>query len=151
MATLDDEPVCRDFELGANHAHLKGALKHPVKVMVLDGKTVVSERVVLGKRNEKDPASVLVVQNKNQTFTIRFAQCSNEFAPQPVDAVVEKESKRGDGHTSYQCGDTKVYKETTVDVKKGKPETRRVPWHAPPESQCLTGDPKAAPTGTVSP
>ena len=150
-ATLDGEPVCPDFELRGTHSKRKGALKHPVKVTVLDGKTTVSERVALGKRNASDPASVLVVQDENETYTVRFAQCGNEFAPQPLDAVVEKEARLRDDHTSYECGEGKLFKEIAVVVKKGKPATRRIPWQSPPEAACLTGDGAPAPVGTATP
>jgi len=136
-ATLDGEPVCADFEVGTTKTKLKGALKRPVKVTVLDGKTTVSERVVLGKRKKDDTAGVLVVQDENETYTVRFAQCSNEFAPQPIDASVGKDAKRRDDFTSYECGDAAVYKEVQVDVKAGKPESRVIAWQPPPEPGCL--------------
>ncbi|MBM4360703.1 MAG: hypothetical protein FJ096_21560 [Deltaproteobacteria bacterium] len=139
-AKIDGEPVCADFELGATRTKLKGALKRPVKVTVLDGKTVLSERVVLGKRAASDPASVLVVQDESETYTIRFAQCANEFAPQPLGASVDKDTKRRDDHTMYDCGDATVYKELQVEVKSGKPETRVVAWQAPPDAACLGAD-----------
>jgi hypothetical protein len=146
-AKVEGEPLCLDFELGAARTKLKGALKRPVKVTVLDGKTVVSERVMLGKRAATDPASVLVVQDENETYTVRFAQCANEFAPQPLGASVDKDAKRRDDHTTYDCGDAVVYKELQLEVKSGKPETRVILWQAPPEATCLGAEsPSAAPT-----
>lgn len=136
-ATLDGEPVCSDFEVGAAKSKLKGALRRPVKVTVLDGKTTVSERIVLGKRSEGDLASVLVVQDENETYTVRFAQCGNDFAPQPIATSVDKDAKRRDDFTTYDCGDAAVYKEIQVEVKAGKPETRVISWQTPPETACL--------------
>ena len=136
-ATLEGEPVCVDFELGAAQTKLKGALQYPVKITVLDGKTTVSERIALGKRTAADPASVLVVQDENETYAVKFAQCANAFAPQPLSAVSEKDPKRRDDRTNYECGDAKVYKEISVEVRKGQPKTRVIPWKAPPESRCV--------------
>lgn len=150
-ARIDGEPVCQDFELGAAKTKLKGALKRPVKVTVLDGKTVLSERVVLGRRLSSDPASVLVVQDESETYTVRFAQCGNEFAPQPLDATAEKEPTRRDDRTSYECGDSVVYKEVPVTVAAGKPDTRVIPWQAPPEASCLGNTAAPAPASSAAP
>jgi hypothetical protein len=144
-ATLDGEPVCADFEVGAAKAPLKGALRKPVKVTVLDGKTTVSERIVLGKRTPNDAASVLVVQDENETYSVRFAQCGNDFAPQPIGASVDKDAKRREDFTSYDCGDAAVYKEIPLEVKAGKPDSRVIPWQAPPEPACLGSVAPASP------
>jgi hypothetical protein len=154
-ATIDGEPLCADFELGAARTPFKGALKNPVKVTVLDGKTVVSERVVLGKRHDSDPNAIVVVQDTNETYTIRFAQCENAFAAQPVAATANKprdnkdEPKRQDDRTAYECGDSKVYKEIQLEVKRGKKETRVIPWQPPPDAECLTSRVPTAPAASA--
>ncbi len=150
-ATVEGEPVCADFELGAARTPFKGALRKPVKITVLDGKTQISERVELGKRTAADKPGVLVVQDANETYTVRFAQCENEFAPQPVGDKEPKEPKdpkrdpseraggtHADDRTHYACGDAKTYKEIEIKVRSGHPETRVVPWQAPPDAECLT-------------
>lgn len=135
--------MCPDFALGSS-ATLKGALRRPVKITVLDGKTVISERVVLGKRLATDPASLLIVQDENETFTVRFAQCGNDFAPQPIEKTGDKDARRREDFTSYDCGDAAVYQELALDVKKGSPGSRVVPWQAPPATECLGAVPPDA-------
>src|SRR5689334_18656465 len=113
-ATVEGEPVCADLDVGAAHTRFKGALRQPVKITVLDGRTQISERVDLGERDAADKGGVLVVQDSNATYTVRFAQCENEFAPQLVSGEkAEKDPKRkdeprsdkGDDRTHYSCGD----------------------------------------------
>ncbi len=139
-ATIDGEPVCPDFELGASHTKFKGALRHPVKISVYDGKTMLSERVALGKRSDSDKPGVLVVQDANDTYKVRFVQCPNEFAAHPIDAAADREQKQQkqrDDRTSYTCGEAEPYKQIDVTVRTGHPETRVIPWQAPPNPECL--------------
>jgi hypothetical protein len=155
-ATIEGEPVCYDFELGSARTQFKGALRKPVKITVLSGKTQISERVDLGKRSPSDKPGVLVVQDANETYTVRFAQCENEFAPQPVTGEKREPSERPGGthtedRTHYSCGDAKTYKEIEIKVRSGHPETRVVPWQAPPEGDCLASKVPAAEKTTGKP
>ncbi len=133
-APIEGEPVCANFEVGAAHTKFKGALKFPVKVTVLDGSSVVSERIVLGKRKAEDPPAKLVVEDTDETYTIHWAQCANQFAPRRVN---QKRGRINDNLTQYDCGDAKVYKEHKLEVRAGDVQSRRLKWLAPPNGECL--------------
>jgi hypothetical protein len=131
--TIEDEPVCPDFTLGGSAAKkMKGSLRRPVKVTVLEGGDVRWERVLLGKRSQDAPASRFVVQDDDETYIVRWAQCSNVFAPKRV----EEGGRAADSASSYACGEATVYKEEKLDVREGDASSRVVRWVPPPEADC---------------
>ena len=143
-APIDGEPVCPNFEVGAARTKFKGALKFPVKVTVLDGSSVVSERIVLGKRSKSDAPAKVVVEDSDETYTIRWAQCSNQFAPRRVN---QKRGRITDNLTQYDCGDAKVFKEHKLEVRSGDVPSRHLKWIKPPNEACLESK---VPAGTPS-
>ncbi len=141
-APIDGEPVCADFLLGASKAPFKGALKRPVKVTVLDGSSVVSERVVLGKRIADEPSSLLVVEDDDEKYVVRFAQCENAFAPQPAGSA--RDGRQVEARTHYTCGSATMYKEIELVVVAGDVKSRAIPWQAPPQPECYATSAGAA-------
>ncbi|MSP24354.1 MAG: hypothetical protein EXR75_04165 [Myxococcales bacterium] len=133
-APIEGEPVCADFVLGASQSAFKGALKQPVKITVLDGKSVVSERVVLGKRSASEPSSILVVEDDDESYVVRFAQCDDGFAPQPADAA--RDARQAEARTHYACGDATMYKEIDLKVISGDVASRAIVWQVPPNAAC---------------
>jgi hypothetical protein len=133
--TVEGEPVCADFQLAGSDSKMKGSLRRPVKVTVLEDNDVRWERVLLGKRTAEDAGSRFVVEDDNETYTVRWAQCSNVFAPKRVD----KEGRAADNTSNYSCGDASVYKEEKLEVRSGEANTRVIHWVAPPEAGCWEG------------
>ena len=131
---IKGEPVCPDFELGAARTKMKGSLKKPVQISVLEDDEVRWERVLLGKRTAEDADPKFVVEDGNETYNIRWAQCPNVFAPQRVDLKMRPE----DISSSYGCGEAVTYHEQQLEVRKGDPSSRVLEWVAPPEPACWT-------------
>ncbi len=110
---------------------MKGGLRKPVKVTVLDGSSVIWERVLLGRRSDDSPKAKAVVLDTDDTFTVQWAQCANVRAPRPV--VTDTQRAGGSG---YECGEAEVYLRQELHVKKGAPASRVVKFAAPPEPAC---------------
>ena len=94
-------------------------LDRSVKVTVLDGSSVIWERVLLGRRSDDSPKAKAVVLDTDDTFTVQWAQCANVRAPRPV--VTDTQRAGGSG---YECGEAEVYLRQelgdAVDVALGK-------------------------------
>lgn len=131
---VQGEPVCPDFELGAARTKMKGSLEKPVKISVVEDDEVRWERVLLGKRTPADADPKFVVEDDDETYTIRWAQCPNAFAPKRVDMQMRAE----DITSSYACGEAVTYHEQPLEVRQGDPSSRVVSWVAPPEPECWT-------------
>jgi hypothetical protein len=144
--TIKNEPVCADFSLGGG-TELKGSLKNPVKVAILDGSTVRWERVLLGKRLPDDPDSKFVVEDDDETYDVHWAQCANTFAPKRVDLGTEREASSTSG---YHCGDATTYNEHKLEIRGGDASSRVLTWVAPPQAACWSADKEAEPAGSAS-
>jgi hypothetical protein len=126
---------------------MRGALHHPVHVRVLDGKTLVTKALIIG-RMEGDQPTYLSVADDNAEYKVEWIQCPNERAP-----VSEKggknESKRATkDQVTYICGDAEPYKTHTLVTKKGDPSTHKITFAPPPKPECWSGE--GAPTTPAS-
>lgn len=131
---INGEPVCVDFAVGKGGAKMKGSLKYPVQVGIIEGDEPRWERVLLGKRTAGDDNSKFVIPDSDETYTVRFAQCSNAFAPRPVDDNTRSTDVRG----TYRCGEAKVYKEVPLEIREEDASSRVINWETPPEPACWT-------------
>ena len=142
---VEDEPLCVDFMLGGSTL-MKGALQQPVKLSVLEDDDVRWERVLLGRRSASGEASRFVVKDDDETYTIRWAQCPNRFAPKRV-AI---EGRSTDNAVGYTCGEPKTYSETQLEVREGDAKSRVLKWAAPPNAACWEGSTAPEPEGSAS-
>ena len=132
-APVDGEPLCPDFELGASHTKMKGGLRKPIRVTVLDGHDPVSTRVLLGRRTADDAPAKLSIENRNETYDIEWAQCENERAPRPV----KGESAGNPRDTAaYGCGEAKAYSTSKHTIKRGEQASFVIQFVAPPTAEC---------------
>ncbi len=113
---------------------LKGSLKRPVNVRILEDDEPRWGRVLLGKRTPDDPHSKFVVEDDDEEYRVEWAQCVNEFAPKRVD-YNDPNAQRGSG---YQCGDAEKYGESKLVVVEGDPSSRVIEWMPPPKPECWT-------------
>lgn len=130
-STIEGEPVCPDFTLGAPTNKMRGGLRNPVRLTVLDGKNAVARAMFVGKRAEGDQSPPVILPDGNSTYTLEWAQCENERAAIPLG----KASQR-DGRTSYECGEGKIYKTEPLTTKKGDPSSHKLVVPAPPNPAC---------------
>lgn len=146
-APVEDEPICSDFELGAAQTKHKGGLRKPVRVRILDGSSVESMRVLLGRRTADDQTAKLSIPDDDETYDVEWAQCENERAPRPLKA----ETKDARELAAYECGEAKVYATTKLEVRAGKSESRVIKFVAPPDAACWSSSgPPAAPTTSAA-
>jgi hypothetical protein len=136
---IKGEPVCADFSLGSTL--MKGSLRRPVQVSILEDDDTRWQRVLFGKRSADDKPSVFSVEDDDESYVVRWAQCANEFAPRPVDDQ-SRGSERG---ASYTCGEATPYADKPFEVKEGDVASRVIEWAEPPEAECWRGDSPAAP------
>lgn len=129
-----DEPVCVDFAIGKGPTMMKGSLVQPVELSIVDDDEVRWQRVILGKRTAADPNSRFVVPDRDDTYTLRYAQCSNRFAPRPVVEDTRSSDERG----AYHCGEAVVYKEVPLEIREEDETSRVIPWVDPPAPACWT-------------
>lgn len=134
-STITGEPVCADYSIGLGGGKLRGGLRFPVRVTILDDDDPVTKVIVFGKRAEGDPSPKVVLPDKNAEYKVEWAQCPNEHATAAVSATKAK-SLRSEGTTLYDCGEAKAYKTATLVTKKGDPASHALAFEPPPAPEC---------------
>jgi hypothetical protein len=134
-STIEGEPVCPDFEVGATHAKAEGSLRLPVQMTVREGSEVITRATVYGRRSEKGNKTRFVLTDDDATYQIEWAQCENERAPKPTEAGSPAKQAAG-----YECGNAKVYKTEDLVTKKGDAASRTLTFPAPPSPACWTAE-----------
>jgi hypothetical protein len=134
-STITGDPVCADYSIGIGGTKLRGGLRFPVQVTILDDDDPVTKVVAYGRHAESDPSPRLVLPDKNAEYKVEWAQCPNERATPAVDAPRAK-SLRTDGSMAYLCGEAKPYKTATLVTKKGDPASHALVFEAPPSPDC---------------
>ena len=153
-APVEGVPVCADFELG--RARMEGTLRHPVRMRVLEGKTVLFKHMITGLRRADDPRPRTLIIDDNAEYTVEWAQCANERAPRSIsDAAHASGKARDKGHepeTGYDCGEATVYKTEKLVTRKHDSASHTITFAAPPEASCWQGDAASpnAPAPTVA-
>jgi len=132
QSTVKDEPICPDFTLGAAGTKMRGGLRKPVRLTVLDGKTPIVRALFLGKRTQADPTPRVMIEDGNDKYTIEWAQCENERASVPTEGGRDR-NREG---TAFECGEAKVYKTEELVTKKGDAASHELTFPAPPEPAC---------------
>jgi hypothetical protein len=132
---IKNEPICADFDLGGA-AKMKGSLRKPVQVTILEDDDTKWQRVLFGKRSADDKASVFSVEDDDEKYTVRWAQCANEFAPKPVD----DQGRTTDAAVNYTCGEATPYTDAPFEVKEGDAASRVIEWAEPPDARCWAAD-----------
>jgi hypothetical protein len=145
-ATFKDEPTCVDFKIGANGTLMRGGLRHPISLKVMEGSTVVAKGTLYGLRDPKQPTKLLVPSGNNE-YTIEWSQCPNAYAPSAVDKT-KAASREPSG---YICGDAKPYKTDNIVTKADDPQSFMFAVPPPPESECWTTEAPAAPSAAPEP
>ena len=152
---VDGEPLCPDFELGASHTKMKGGLRKPIRVTVLDGNDAVSTRILLGRRTDDDAPAKLSLEDSNETYDVQWAQCENERAPKPVKSDTPGSAR---DTAAYGCGEAKVYSTSKHTTKKGDPASFTIKFVAPATAECWSdqvpepgGGAPAADAGAAAP
>lgn len=139
-APIEDEPVCPDFQVGGTQ--MEGSLRYPVRLRVMNGKTVVMRIVLPGLRTPSSPKASTFISDSNDTYTLEWAQCDNERAPAPVETN-EKEAKKHEKERReilhYECGDGTVYKTEELKLKKHDASSHVVHFAPPPNGACWSG------------
>lgn len=139
---IEGEPVCPDFEVGAAHTKMNGSLRFPVFLSIKSGSQLVFKTTIMGRRTEASPNSRILLADDNETFTVEWAQCENERAPVPLEAV----GRGTKDPAKYECGKSTVYKTEELVTKKGDPKTHVLTFQPPPNGACLqTVAPSEAP------
>jgi len=141
---IQDEPVCPDFTVGAPGTKMKGSLKQPVQVSILDGSSVRWQRTLLGRRTAAAPHSRFVVEDDDDTYTVQWAQCPNAFAPKRAELG---KTRAADHVPTYDCGESKVYKKEKLEIRQGDASSRVLHWAPPPAPACwsnLAPEPSAS-------
>ncbi|MRG96029.1 hypothetical protein [Polyangium spumosum] len=135
------EPVCPDFTLGGADNKMRGGLRQPVQVRVLDDGDPVVRVLLLGKRVEADPSVRVILPDADAEYTVEWAQCSNERASVPLRAGKTQERDL----TAYECGEAKVYKTDPLVTKKGDRASHELTFQPPPNPACWTDERPAEP------
>jgi hypothetical protein len=124
---------------------MEGGLRHPVRLRILDGSTVLFKALLLGKTSPSDRGVRSFIIDASDTYTVEWAECSNERAPRTLAAA--SRDKRGresaaarDEGTVYECGDAKVYKTEKLRTVRANPASHVVHFQAPPGMACWASD-----------
>jgi hypothetical protein len=134
-SSITGEPVCADYSIGAGGVKLRGGLRFPVRVTIVDDDDPVAKVLVFGKHAESDPNPRLVLPDKNAEYKVEWSQCANERATTAVNASKAK-SLRTDSSMTYDCGEATPYKTATLVTKKGDRASHALAFEAPPKPDC---------------
>jgi hypothetical protein len=136
---IQGEPVCPDFQVGANRQTMRGSLRLPVVLTIHDGKTPVSKTFLTGRRIEKDTGTHTLLADDNVEYTVEWAQCENERAPRLVGP--DRSASRTDADTiGYQCGTATAYKTDTLVTRKGDVASHKLVFVPPPKPECWVSE-----------
>ncbi|XXY49288.1 hypothetical protein WME91_55690 [Sorangium sp. So ce269] len=136
---IEGEPVCPDFEIGATRAPMRGSLRFPVTLTVLDGKSPITRTTLTGRRSKDDPASRVLLADEDAEYELEWAQCENQRAPRA--RTLARDTK---DTAEYACGNATVYKTDKLVTRKGDAASRTVHFAAPPKSECWESELPAA-------
>jgi hypothetical protein len=143
-ALVKEEPECPGFEQGGQK--MKGSLRKPVRLRVMRDDEVVATVMLYGK-DAKHPTRFLL-PDSDEEYSLEFAQCSNERAPQPDDGKDPKAQQKAG--VSFNCSEPTVYSTLKHTTKRGDPASMEVPFPAPPSPECWTAPSAPAPTASAS-
>lgn len=141
-APIEGEPVCADFDMGATPVKMTGSLRFPVRVQILEGKTVLMKLIIDGKRTPDAPPSHTFIIDDSAEYTVEWAQCANERAPSPATDAPKKGAHappKKEGGT-YECGDAVVYKTDKLVTKKHDVASHKLTFVPPPKPECWVSD-----------
>ncbi|WP_437516228.1 hypothetical protein [Sorangium sp. So ce1099] len=136
---IEGEPVCPDFEIGATRAPMRGSLRFPVTLTVLDGKDPITRTTLTGRRSKDDPASRVLLADEDAEYEIEWAQCENQRAPRA--RTLTRDTKDA---AEYACGNATVYKTDKLVTRKGDAASRTLRFVAPPKPECWESELPAA-------
>ncbi len=132
---VEGEPVCADFVIGATQAKMRGSLRHPVVVTIMEGEKPISRATLLGGRSKDDAGGRVLIPDDDGEYEVRWAQCENERAPRPVTGGLEAKEA-----AQYECGSSEVYKTEKLTTKKGDAASRKLTFAAPPRPECWASE-----------
>ncbi|MGK3963526.1 hypothetical protein WMF38_04970 [Sorangium sp. So ce118] len=136
---IEGEPICADFEIGATRAPMRGSLRFPVTLTVLDGKNPITRTTLTGRRSKDDPASRVLLADEDAEYELEWAQCENQRAPRA--RTLARDTK---DTAEYACGNATVYKTDKLVTRKGDAASRTVHFVAPPKPECWESELPAA-------
>jgi hypothetical protein len=143
-ALVKEETVCAGFEQAGQK--MRGGLKKPVRLRVMEDDEVVATVMLFGIADSKHPTRFLL-PDTDKEYSLEFAQCANDRAPQPEEKDQKNASKAGG--VKFECNEPAVYSTVRHETKKGEPASMEIPFPVPPNAECWEG-PAAAPTASAS-
>ncbi|WP_438020519.1 hypothetical protein WMF18_16215 [Sorangium sp. So ce315] len=136
---LEGEPICPDFEIGATRAPMRGSLRFPVTLTVLDDGDPISRATITGRRSSESPATRILLADQDAEYEIQWAQCENQRAPRARTLAHETRDT-----AEYACGNAAVYKTDKLVTRKGDAASRTIHFAAPPKPECWESEIPAA-------
>jgi hypothetical protein len=132
-SVVTGETMCKDFQQAGQT--LKGGLKHPVRLRVLDGKDVIATVMLYGLSETNSAPTRFLLPDTNEKYTLEWAQCKVVRAPTANDPR-DKAAQRQSGGGSYDCADAEVYEKVEHNTKKGDISTHELKMVEPPDPTC---------------
>ncbi|WP_437640688.1 hypothetical protein [Sorangium sp. So ce854] len=136
---LEGEPICPDFEIGATRAPMRGSLRFPVTLTVLDDGDPITRATITGRRSSESPATRVLLADEDAEYEIQWAQCENQRAPRARTLAHETRDT-----AEYACGEAAVYKTDKLVTRKGDAASRTIRFAAPPKPECWESEVPAA-------
>ncbi|MGK3994186.1 hypothetical protein [Sorangium sp. So ce1024] len=136
---IEGEPICPDFEIGATRAPMRGSLRYPVTLTVLDDGDPIARATITGRRTGESPATRILLADDDAEYEIQWAQCENQRAPRARTLAHETRDT-----AEYACGNATVYKTDKLVTRKGDAASRTVHFAAPPKPECWESEVPAA-------
>jgi hypothetical protein len=147
-APIEGLPVCPDFTTGG--AKMEGGLRYPVRLRVLDGKTVLYKTVISGLRRPDEPPPKTYIADDNAHYQVEWGQCQNPRAPRSASdrerSTKTHEKPRESENVAYDCGEATVYKSEVLTTRKRDRASHVITFVPPPNAACWEGE--VAPAAT---
>jgi len=136
-SVVTDEPVCKDFKQAGDL--LKGGLKHPVRLKIMNGKNVVATVMLYGLSESAASPTRFLLPDSNEKYALEWAQCKTVRAPttyDPRDKDAKRQAGGPAGQGNYDCTEADVYEKGELVTKKGAPSTHEIKMASPPDATC---------------
>ncbi|MFO0555268.1 MAG: hypothetical protein U0271_43225 [Polyangiaceae bacterium] len=136
---IKDEPQCADFKGGTKT--LKGGLKRPIRLRVLEGKDVIATVMIFGVPSSSKEPTRFLLPDTNAEYSLEWGLCANERAASEFDPRDRKTART----EAYQCGEPTVYATTKHKTTKGDDSTHDIPIVLPDDYECWAAPAAEAP------
>ncbi len=133
-SVVEGEPTCKYLKQAGDP--VKGSLRQPVRLRVMDGEEVIATQMLYGIPESSPQKTRFLLPDREQKYTLEWAQCKGERAPTPFDPRDKAAQQKSGATSGYDCTEVDVYATVEHSTQKGDVKSHELAWVAPPNPAC---------------